>query len=34
MSRLRLLKSVYTEIDWIGGALASGGLALLAYVLA
>jgi len=34
MSRLRLLESIYTEIDWIGGALASGGLALLAYVLA
>jgi len=27
-------RALYTEIDWIGGALASGGLAMLAYVLA
>ena len=30
----RIGRALYTEIDWIGGALASGGLALLAYVLA
>jgi len=32
--RIGLLKMLYNEIDWIGGALSSGGLAMLSYVLA
>jgi MFS family permease len=34
MAGLALLKSAFTHIDWVGGALASGGLALLSYFLA
>jgi MFS family permease len=34
MTGLALLKSTFTHIDWVGGALASGGLALLSYFLA
>lgn len=34
MTGTGLLKALYANVDWIGGALASGGLALFAYVLA
>ena len=33
-TKYALLKKVGTDIDWIGGTIASGGLAILAYVLA
>lgn len=29
-----ILMALYLKVDWVGGALASGGLALLSYVLA
>ncbi|KAF2017500.1 MFS general substrate transporter [Aaosphaeria arxii CBS 175.79] len=31
---IQLLRKVWTDIDWVGGVIASGGLAILAYVLA
>lgn len=31
---MSIWKTLYTKVDWLGGVLASGGLALLAYVLA